>query len=74
MSPDIKLTLQIEHTSTEYLELTPVTTVNAGDWVQLSGTYTHSITTQESAALLYVESSELTADFYVDDVSVTLVE
>lgn len=74
VSPDIKLTLQIEHTSTEYLELTPVTTVNAGDWVQLSGTYTHSITTQESAALLYVESNELTADFYVDDISVTLVE
>ncbi|KAA1161284.1 endo-1,4-beta-xylanase [Pseudoalteromonas distincta] len=74
VSPGVKLTLQIEHASTEYLELTTVTNVVAGDWVQLSGTYTHSITTEESAALLYVESNELTADFYVDDVSVTLVE
>lgn len=74
VSPGIKLTLQIEHASTEYLELTTVTNVVAGDWVKLSGTYTHSITTEESAALLYVESNELTADFHADDVSVILVE
>ncbi|MBU2879924.1 MULTISPECIES: endo-1,4-beta-xylanase [Aliiglaciecola] len=74
VSPGIKLTLEIAHASTEYLELTPVTTVAAGDWVQLTGTYTHSYTTEESVALLYIESNELTADFYVDDVSVTLIE
>lgn len=73
VTPGIKLTLQIEHATTDYLELTPVTTVNAGEWVKLSGTYEHTIATEESAALLYVEGDDVTVDFYVDDLSVTLV-
>jgi GH35 family endo-1,4-beta-xylanase len=83
VAPGMKLTLEIKHDvdtdgtiaeKTDYLELTTLTTVNAGDWVQLSGTYEHTIATVENSAALYVEANDIAVDFYVDDVSVTLVE
>ncbi|WP_223270408.1 endo-1,4-beta-xylanase [Colwellia sp. C1TZA3] len=78
VTPSMKLTLEINHGegdgTTEYLEMTTPVTVAAGDWVELTGTYTHTITTVANSANLYVEGSETTVDFYVDDISVTLVE
>jgi GH35 family endo-1,4-beta-xylanase len=78
VTPNMKLTLEINHGAgdgtTEYLEMTAPVTVSAGDWVELTGTYTHTITTTANSANLYVEGSETTVDFYVDDISVTLAE
>ncbi|WP_233267320.1 endo-1,4-beta-xylanase [Paraglaciecola sp. L3A3] len=78
VTPNMKLTLEINHGAgdgtTEYLEMTAPVTVTAGDWVELTGTYTHTITTVANSANLYVEASETTVDFYVDDISVTLAE
>ncbi|ARD45930.1 endo-1,4-beta-xylanase [Colwellia sp. PAMC 21821] len=78
VTPSMKLTLEINHGegdgTTEYLEMTTPVTVAAGDWVELTGTYTHTITTVANSANLYVEGSEITVDFYVDDISVKLVQ
>lgn len=83
VTPGMKLTLEIKHDvdtdgtiaeKTDYLELTTVTTVNAGNWVKLSGTYTHTIATAENSAAIYVEANDIAVDFYVDDIMVTLVE
>lgn len=78
VTPGMKLTLEINHGAgdgtTEYLEMTAPVLVSAGDWVELTDTYTHTIATVANSANLYVEGSEITVDFYVDDISVTLAE
>ena len=76
VTPDMKLTLEIKYgvDTVDYLELTMAETVTAGDWVELTGAYTHTITTEANEANLYVEASETTVDFYVDDISITVAE
>ena len=73
VKPSMKLTLEIKYDvdgseKTDYLEMTAPVTVAAGEWVKLSGTYMHTITTVANEANLYVEGSEIGVDFYVDDI------
>jgi hypothetical protein len=49
--------------------MTPVIAVNASGWTLLTGTTTVSWTGTLSSALLYVETTTGTDNFYIDDAS-----
>ncbi|MEV0214845.1 family 43 glycosylhydrolase [Micromonospora sp. NPDC050695] len=55
--------------TTNYLQLTPATGVNANGWTQLTGTATASWSGTLTGATFYVETAEGTDSLLVDDVS-----
>lgn len=72
----IKLTLQTRtesQTSENYNTLSQGV-VTDSEWVRVSGTFTHQPTAPMANFLLYIESDNPTVSFYVDELSLTLVD
>ncbi|MDP4501854.1 family 43 glycosylhydrolase [Nonomuraea turcica] len=69
-TPSAKATLAVTAGgTTNYLQLTPVTTVNSGGWTQLTGTATVSWSGALTGATFYVETAAGTDGFSIDDAS-----
>ncbi|KAB1940195.1 family 43 glycosylhydrolase [Micromonospora sp. ALFpr18c] len=69
-TPSAKATLSLTaNGTTNYLQLTPATGVNANGWTQLTGTATASWSGTLTGAIFYVETAEGTDSLLVDDVS-----
>ncbi|MDG4758085.1 family 43 glycosylhydrolase [Micromonospora sp. WMMD710] len=69
-TPSAKATLSLTaNGTTNYLQLTPATGVNANGWTQLTGTATASWSGTLTGATFYVETAEGTDSLLVDDVS-----
>ncbi|MET8234475.1 family 43 glycosylhydrolase [Micromonospora sp. NPDC005298] len=69
-TPAAKATLSLTaNGTTNYLQLTPATGVNANGWTQLTGTATVSWSGTLTGASFYVETAEGTDSLLVDDVS-----
>ncbi|WP_084146587.1 endo-1,4-beta-xylanase [Paenibacillus wynnii] len=67
-SSQLSLSTQVGNTSASYNTLTSKTISTSDDWVQLQGTYRYT-TVSDEFLTIYVESSNATASFYIDDIS-----
>ncbi|MDQ0192073.1 endo-1,4-beta-xylanase [Paenibacillus wynnii] len=67
-SSQLSLSTQVGNTSASYNTLTSKTISISDDWVQLQGTYRYT-TVSDEFLTIYVESSNATASFYIDDIS-----
>jgi arabinoxylan arabinofuranohydrolase len=69
-TPTVKATVALTaNGTTNYIQLTPGTTVNPDGWTMLTGTATLSWSGTLSGATFYVETTAGTDSFLVDDVS-----
>ena len=67
-TPSAKVTLAVTaNGTTNYVQLTPATTVNSSGWTLLSGTATVSWSGTLTGARFYVETAAGTDGLYIDD-------
>ncbi|MNO29662.1 Endo-1,4-beta-xylanase A precursor [compost metagenome] len=66
-SSELKLSTQVGSTSPSYNTLASKAISNSDGWVQLQGTYRYNSVSEEYLTI-YVESSNATASFYIDDI------
>ncbi|MGJ8693845.1 MAG: carbohydrate binding domain-containing protein [Thalassotalea sp.] len=56
-----------------YVGINTITATNS-EWMQLTGSYTHTVDGTEVSAFVYVERPAAGVEYYIDDISVTLAE
>lgn len=73
-SDTVGLTVKLTDDDGEHYVGVNTITATDGEWMQLTGTYTHTVVGNEVSAYVYVEGPAAGVEYYIDDISVMLAE
>ena len=73
-SANVGLTIKLtDDEGDHYVGVNSVTATD-GEWIQLTGSYTHSVIGNEVSTYVYIEGPDAGIEYYIDDISIKLSE